>query len=143
MQPLDVYHRSPDRLQIRSSPGTPPHLHTVYPRTFFWFYLLLVFIDGQSLSDSTVSSRQTLVHPHLCASTPIDRPRNVDFDYPAHPFDTFSTCIYFILRLTFLFLYGRSPLITPPCSTVLLLSISPPLSLSPVSLDKRYTRSCK
>lgn len=70
MQPLDVYHLSPDQPHTRPSSRFPPsYILLILGHSFV--FLLLVFIDGQPLR-TRLPSRQTLVHSPLCAPPSID-----------------------------------------------------------------------
>ena len=77
---------------------------------------------------------------------PINRHKHVDFDYCAHPFDTFVLLFfsYFVCPSFHYISYPLAPHPHPPlviqsCFTVLLLSLSP--SPSPISLCKHFPPS--
>ena len=70
MQPLGVYHLSPDYPHTRYSSRFPPSYILLILGHSFVFHLL-VFIDGQPLR-TRLPSRQTLVHSPLCAPPSID-----------------------------------------------------------------------
>lgn len=95
MQPLGVYHLSPDHPHTRYSSRFPPSYILLILGHSFVFHLL-VFIDGQPLR-TRLPSRQTLVHSPLCA------PPSIDADTPiliiAHIRLTSSYFSHFLVSL--------------------------------------------